>query len=215
MSGPRLKLIVDREVGPGLSPFDALLAAAEHDPDAAEGLALGYAALARDEREALVGAVLEDAEASGRSPATTLALLLSVEEDRFLARDIAAALVDAGFGERPGLERDVGWAWGGREEGGVAVARHLHGAFIEVACLGWRGGELEAPRVEPIARHERLDDVRRRVGVPDSADLLAFDDALDRLAAQLWRLRRARGSLPERLRAIAHLFAVPYRSPLG
>ncbi len=214
MGGPRLKLIVDRVEASGQSPFDALVAAADEDAQAAEALALGYAALERDEREAILAAVVCDAEVNGRSPATTLALLLSVEEDRFLARDIAAALVDAGFGERPGFERDVGWAWGGGEEGGVAVARQLHGAFLEVACLSWRNGELEPPRVEPIARHERLDEVRRRIGVPESADLLAFDDALDRLAAQLWRLRRARGSLPERLRAIAHLFAIPYRSPL-
>ncbi|HEY8428164.1 MAG TPA: hypothetical protein VIL20_07310 [Sandaracinaceae bacterium] len=218
MAGPRLELIVGGEAG-AKTPFDALLAAAEEDPEAAEALALGYAELSREERAAIVDAVVRDAEAGGRSPSTALALLLAVEEDRHVARDIAAALVDAGFGAAPepakgAIARDLGWAWGGRDEGGIAIVRHLHGLFIEVACVGWRGGELEPPRVEPIARGEHLDEVRRRIGVPESADRLAFDDAIDRLAAQLWRIRRARGALPERLRALAHLFAVPYQSPL-
>jgi hypothetical protein len=207
VDGTSLKL-VPRSEQTRESPFDALLRAVEQDPHAAEGLALAYAAMRFEEREALVSTVVRDAEAAGRSPAPALALLLAVEEDRMLARLIAAALVDAG--PMPSRrEGDGGWAWGGDVEGGVAVARHLHGSFVEVLSVTWEGGAIRGLRTEPLAQHERISDVRRRLGVPEAAESLGLREAIDRLAQALWRTRREGGALPEGLHRLADLFG-PY-----
>lgn len=192
----------------GESPFDALLRAAERDAQAAEGLALGYANLHPEERGALVDTIISDAQAAGRSPAATLALLLGVEVDRELARHITVALMDAGPGDlAERRRRDRGWAWGAEDEGGVALARHLHGEFVEVLSVVWSEGAI-AFRAEPLATHEALADVKLRLGVPDGAEALGLDAAVDRLAEALWRARR-RGPLPDTLRGLADLFE-PY-----
>lgn len=194
--------------GPPESPFDALLRAAERDAQAAEGLALGYANLYPEERSALLETIVRDAHAAGRSPAATLALLLGVEVDRELARSITTALMDAGPGDlAERRRRDLGWAWGGEAAGGVAVARHLHGAFVEVLCVSWTDETISVSS-EPLATHEALSGVRAKLGVPETADSLSLDLAIDRLAEVLWRARR-RGPLPDALSGLADLFE-PY-----
>ncbi len=188
------------------SPFDALLVAAEHDPEAAEGLAQAYGALSLDQRRALIESVVADVGAAGRSPTAPLALMLAVEGDRELARSIANALVEAGARHRA---RHSAWSWGSDSDGGIAVARPLTNDELEVVALEWRGGELSSVRRETLIRRDALDAARAKLGVPDAAAVLGLDDAVDRLAECLWRSRVRRGSLPEDLRALAHLFA-PY-----
>ncbi len=184
------------------SPFDALLHAAERDPEAAEGLALGYAALSLQERQYLIETLVGDAH---RPAAYVLALLLSVEEDAQLAQRIAGALCS----DAPARSgRDAGWAWGGKDDGGIAIARHLHGVFVEVFCVRWQGGEIST-KCEPPTPQDRLADVHRGLGVPESAERLQMPVAIDRLAETLWRARRERGQLPEALRDLADLFG-PY-----
>jgi hypothetical protein len=192
----------------GETPFDALLRAAERDAQAAEGLALGYANLHPEERSALVETIVRDAQTAGRSPAATLALLLGVEVDRELARHITVALMDAGPGDLAERRRkDAGWAWGAEREGGVAVARHLHGEFVEVLSVTWTDAAISV-HAEPLATHEAISGVRARLGVPEAAETLSLDEAIDRLAEALWRARR-RGPLPETLTGLADLFE-PY-----
>jgi hypothetical protein len=199
-----LKLVSD---GEGESPFDALLAAAERDPSAAEGLALAYASLGPDERAALLETIVHDARSTQRSPSSSLALLLAVEDEPRLAERIAAALREHGTAHLARSRPDAAWAWGGDGEGGVVLARHLHGAFVEVFGVRWSGGAFEL-RTEPLASAEQLAQVRARLGVPEHADALGPDDAVDRLASVLWRARR-RGPLPEALRRLEDLFQ-PY-----
>ena len=190
----------------GESPFDALMRAAEQDAEAAEGFALAYASMPREERAKLVDTVIADAEAAGRSPAGPLMLLLAVEEELDLAKGIANALLAS----EPKLARrgiDAGWVWGAETEGGVAVVRHLHGGFVELLRVGWEGTDVEGDSV-PLAHEEELPDRRRALGVPQKAERVPLERAIDRLTEQLWRVRRRGGDLPERLRAYADLFRV-------
>ncbi|HJL19655.1 MAG TPA: hypothetical protein RMH99_28590 [Sandaracinaceae bacterium LLY-WYZ-13_1] len=187
------------------SPFDALLRAAEHDPDAARGLALAYAAMSPAEREALIATVVVDAEAAGRSPAPVLALLLSVEDEPALSDRIAGAMLaleDAALGAP---RHDAGWIWGDDRRGGVVTARHLHGDFVELSRVRWADGAVDVER-EPLARAEDPAALRRRMGVPEEATVVALEHAVARLAEALWRERVRRGALPEGLRPIADLF---------
>ncbi len=206
MARPPLELVWTRYASANQSPFDALLVAAEEDAEAAEGLALAYAALDHDARSALFTSVVRDAEDAGRSPAGPLALLLAVEEDRALAERIARALSDAS--PPPGRARGAGWTWGSSEEGGIALASE-GAAAIALFGVTWEGARLRALRAGPVAKGQ-LEEGRRRLGVPESAETIPLDAAIDRLASQLWRARRASGPLPEDLRALAGLFA-PYR----
>ena len=209
MSDRKLELVWSRGGAPEESPFDALLRAADEDPEAAEGFALAYAAMGRVERERLIDTVVRDAQAAARSPAGPLMLLLAVEEEHELASHIAGALLALGeetLGRR-GL--DAGWVWGGELAGGVALARHLHGGFVELLRVGWSDGRLEVES-EPLAHERELAEVRRRAGVPTDADQVPLERAIDRLAETLWRVRRRGDPWPERLRAFADLFA-PYR----
>jgi hypothetical protein len=201
---PSLELVEGGARG-AQSPFDALLQAAESDPQAAEGLALAYASMARDEREKLLSTVIADARGAARSPAGPLALLLSVEEDPRLAEAIAVALLEADDGALGGGSPDAGWIWGDEDDGGVAVVRRLHGGFVEVLRVAWAGGALDVER-EPLARSDDLWAVRRRTGVPDAADRVGLDHAVVHLAEVLWRERLRRGSLPGQLRPFADLF---------
>lgn len=204
MSRPSLELVRRRDAGK--SPFDALLVAAEHDPEAAEGLALAYASLDQEQRRALVASVVRDAGDAGRSPAHALALLLAVEKDRELAGRIAAAIASATAPSAS--DGGIGWAWGSTRDGGVALAVGAESPW-RLARVTWRAGCVDGTSAEPRCG-ETLDQARSRLGVPESADALALDAAVDLLAEQLWRARRTHGSLPPSLRALAHLF-VPYR----
>jgi hypothetical protein len=58
-------------------------------------------------------------------------------------------------------------------------------------------------------RREQLMAARQKLGVPDAAESMGVDHAIDRLAERLWRARVKRGSLPENVRALASFFA-PY-----
>lgn len=205
MAPPRLELVWTRYEDAGQSPFDALLALADRDAEAAEGLALAYAALERDERDALVASVVRDAEVAGRSPARPLALLLAVEKDEELAERIARALADV---DRPGRARGTGWTWGSVERGGVALAREA-GPALALVAVRWSGGQLEVLQPAPVGR-DQLEEGRLRLGVPESAETRSLDAAVDRLAEQLWRARLANGPLPTGLSALTAFFA-PYR----
>lgn len=207
MNRPRLELVWTRYANGAESPFDALLDAAERDAEAAEGLALAYAALDRDERDALYASVLRDAEDRDRSPAGILALLLAVEEDEELANRMARAILGA---VRPACEsgRALGWAWGSTDEGGVAFAGPPRGDRLPLSSVRWQGEHFEVVTAEPVAGHQ-LEEGRRRLALAESAEAMAFDEAVDLLAAQLWRARRTFGPLPESLRAIVRVLT-PY-----
>ena len=134
------------------------------------------------------------------------AVFLAVEEELDLAKGIANALLAS----EPKLARrgiDAGWVWGAETEGGVAVVRHLHGGFVELLRVGWEGTDVEVDSV-PLAHEEELPDRRRALGVPQKAERVPLERAIDRLTEQLWRVRRRGGDLPERLRAYADLFRV-------
>ncbi len=223
MSNPRLHPTADgspsSERGPGLpraahpcyvervsgsTPYDALLQAAERDAEAAEGLASAYARLAPAERRALLATVVEDSAAAGRSPVAVLTLLLSVEPEPSLVRAIAERLMQEGvcLHHAPA----GAWTWGGDDDGGVALVRWAQHRCHEVVLVSWRAGALEWTRVNRLAHDEPAADAASRAGVPEGAEPVAWDAALDRLAARLWELRRRQGALPKRLRPLAGLF---------
>lgn len=203
MRPPRLELVKSRDAGDE-SPFEALLALADRDAEAAEGLALAYAALERHDRDALVASVVHDARRAGRSPAGPLALLLAVEPDRELAETIARALAEL---EPPGRARGTGWIWGSEEEGGVALAREA-GPSLTLLGVRWRGAAIDVSRPEPV-RCDALERGREMLEVPTSAEMCSLDAAIDRLAERLWRTCRDHGPLPAELRALV-AFLAPY-----
>lgn len=197
---PKLEL-----VGSPGTPFDALLSAAESDPAIAEGFALAYASMERDDRLRLLATIIADARDAGRSPAGPLALILAVEDDASLAEDIARALRETGDASLGPAADDAGWIWGSDKAGGVAVARSLHGGFVEVRRVAWEDGELHVYQ-EPLARSDEVLEMRRRNGVPDEALRVGLDQAVTYLAEVLWHTRLVRGSLPSQLRGFADLF---------
>jgi hypothetical protein len=208
VSGP-LKLVWNREgVGAApidASPFAALLRAAEHDAEAAEGLALAYAALAPDERARLVATVIEDSSESGRSPTAVLALLLGIEDVPELAAMLASALCDAASRELVRRGGDAGWSWGGERDGGVAIARQREDGLLDLVCVRWLDGDLDA-HARALVRREELAEAHEHLGIPEAAERVEARAAIDRLAEVLWRARRTRGGLPETLRGLADLF---------
>ncbi len=187
------------------SPFEALVVAAEHDAEAAAGLAQAYVALEPEARRALVESIVEDARETGRAPAAALAILLAVEDNRDSAHSIAVALLESHDAPRA----DAAWGWGGAEEGGLAILWPVFPGSGELVVLGWRGGALSGVGRAPVGDRADLPAMRAELGVPDAAEAIGVDEAVDRLAEQIWRARREHGPLPDDLRALAPLFA-PY-----
>lgn len=178
------------------TPFDALVRSAETDPEAAAGLALAYADLSVEARCALLEVLEGSAPSPGR--AQVLALLLGVEDAPELAERIASAM-------DPGEPvDDEAFTWGDADAGGVALVRGLHGAFVEGIAVRWEGAEVSF-RAVPLARAEATTQTRRKLGVPADAEDLHPSAAIDRLTERLWWVRRATGSLPDRLRPLADL----------
>jgi hypothetical protein len=198
---PPLKVVWSR--APRSSPFDALLEAAAYDAEAAEGLVEAYGALPEAERRALVDTVITDSRAAGRSPAPTLTLFLSAETSPSLIGVLAQALLR----EHETTSADVyqAWTWGSERDGGVALTRRGP-AGPELVRVSWQAGELEGARVSALGQAEMTDHEARTLGLPDGADAVEWDAAVDRLAARLWHERLRQGSLPERLRPLAELF---------
>ncbi len=182
------------------SPFDALLRTARTDPEAAAGLVLAYADLDEAARDKLLGLMIAEG-----ARADVLALMLGVEESPALAARIATALRDGDGDPSPRRPtRDLGYAWGSRDDGGAALVRELHGGFVEGVAVRWSGDDVHVETV-PLARADEADALRRRLKVPMAAGRVSLAQATDRLAEGLWRLRQRTGSLPEALRPVADL----------
>jgi hypothetical protein len=190
-----------------VDPFAALLAAAVEHPTAAQGLALAYAALDREQRLALLDAVLADAHDAEMCPSGVLASLLAVEDDVELARYIAAAISASGGA---GLRCDAtsrALLAGDASEGAALLARPLHGRFVELLGLGWnREQGVVHTLFEPLASADDLQ--RLSQGFPGGWQLeeipVAF--AMDVIAPALWHHRRLTGELPQVLTRFADLF---------
>jgi hypothetical protein len=188
-------------------PFAALLRAAVEDADAAQGLALAYAALPRAQREQLIDAVVDDADEEGICVSEVLASLLSVEDDAQVARRIASSISAAGGVGLATREPCRAMLAGDTTEGSLLLTRPLHGNFAEVLGLSWRDGEgIVHSFFEPLvratdARHsaERL----RHAGQMEEAPP-AF--AVDVVTPVLWGHRRKHGDLPEVVAHFADLF---------
>lgn len=199
MSDRRLELVWDAQTD--MSPFDTLLVAAGRDPEAASGLALAYADMPVAAREKLIEAIQHDPNA--------LALLLGVERDPILARTLADAL--RASSAQPSEERDVAFAWGDGQSGGVGIVRQLHGGFVDTLRVSWTPDAVEA-QVLPIGRVEDIVALRRRAAVPETARRVPHEHAIDALSETLWRHHRAGRAIPGDVQAFADLFT-PARRP--
>ena len=196
----RLTLVWDG-MGDEGTPFAALVRSAQEDPDVASGLAIAYSEMSLEARGKLLDALDEEEEETGGA----LALLLGVEEHPELAARIAAALR-----ERPwpaAVERrDAAFAWGGLDEGGVGVVRHLHGDFVDLLRVSWRGEALEA-EASPVSSGADLESLRPSLGIPPDAEPVPFAHGVDTLTQVLWRARRAGAEIPTAVHAFAGLFS--------
>jgi hypothetical protein len=184
-------------------PFDALVAAAADDADAALALAATYARAPRPARVSLLDAIRAGAAAEGVSPIGPLAALLAVEVDL----EVAAQIRDALFTSQPhmGLAPETtptALMTGDLEDGAVILSRPLYGPFVDVVAVVWERGRVIRTRIEPLLRHDAIEEVS--TALPD-ASLLAVTDyhrAQRRLTEVLWRhLRDAGGALPASLAA--------------
>lgn len=190
------------------SPFDALLEAVERDAEAAAGLTSAYASLAPSQRRVLVEAIRMDCEAAGRSPASPLTLLLSVEHDPEIAILLAETLLDDAEAPLPGVP-GVGWVWGSEENGGIALAPGGPASPHAGVFITFSRGALQSFRVTDLALDAVLD-------VPASAEPIEWALAVDRLAAGLWRARLRDGSLPAELAPLASVLGPrSAAAPLG
>ncbi|MFK7992074.1 MAG: hypothetical protein AB8I08_39010 [Sandaracinaceae bacterium] len=203
MGDGHLELVWSRVRGGPEGALLALMDAAEQDPVAAEGLMAAYSQMAERERGRLVETIIADGRAAGRPVGGTLALLLGAEPNPDLARAIARGL-DATVA-RP--EFDRGWCWGDKAAGGTLMVRHLHGAFVEALSVTWDGNQLHADGDRLSAFEESR--VRQHHGVPPDAKPIRMEEAVDRIAGAVWRVRRGGGSLPSVLRGFAHVFGPP------
>lgn len=199
MTDRRLELVWDAQ-SDVRTPFDALLAAAGRDPEAAAGLTLAYAEMPRAAREKLIEAIRGDVAA--------LVWLLGVEREPALAQAIADAL--RASTAQPSSGRDVAFGWVDGSSGGVAIVRHLHGDFVDAIRVSWSVDALDA-EVLPIGRGDDLDALRRRAGIPDAARRVPREHAVDALTEALWRHHRAGRPIPEAIAPFADLFTPPRR----
>jgi hypothetical protein len=188
-------------------PFAMLLAAAVESPQAAQGLALAYAALDREQRRSLVDAVLDDARPSGVSASAVLAPLLAVESDVDLARYVASAMSASGGA---GLRCDASCRAllaGDAVDGAALLARPLHGRFVEVLGLSWRRDQgIVDTLFEPIATSADLNRHAQALSHPGTLEESPAAFAVDVIAAALWQHRRLHGTLPDLVTRFADLF---------
>ncbi|MCA9605544.1 MAG: hypothetical protein KC619_08110 [Myxococcales bacterium] len=199
MTDRHLELVWDAESA--TTPFEVLIAAAGRDPEAAAGLALAYADMPAPAREKLV-------ESIASSP-NALLLLLGVERDPELARKIAEALQASAA--QPSEDRDVAFAWGDGQHGGVGIVRHLHGDFVDTLRVSWTPTDVEA-QVLPIGRADDIEALRTRAAVPDDARRVPREIAVDAMTEALWRHHRAGRAIPPDVQPFAELFS-PTRRP--
>lgn len=189
-------------------PFAALLARANQDPDAARGLALGYAEHRPEERHDLVRSVVADARAEGISPARILAHLLSVEDDAGLARSIADTIRAEGEEALAPAEGPAGYVAGNTVHGAAALVQPLYGPFVELGGIVWRQGQLSHTVFEPLAH---VDDVVEWVRGLDPAlefEATALRTAAHAAAARLWPHFRAGGASSPGFERLAGLFFI-------
>lgn len=190
------------------NPFAAYLATASRDPRAAEGLAAAYAALSREARLQLIDTVQSDAATENLDAAPLLAILLGVERDVELAREIASAIsATGGRGLKP-TRHFRAFLAGDEYEGAAILARALHSGFVDLLLLSWtRDRGLTHISREEFARDD--EDVMERAATLDTRVRLeqipgAF--AIDVVAPALWNHRRVHGELPAVLADFADLF---------
>lgn len=196
----RLRLVWDG-MGDEGTPFAALVRAAQEDPDVASGLAIAYSEMPLEARSKLLDALDEEEDTGG-----ALALLLGVEEHPELAERIASALRERPQWPAVAERRDAAFTWGGLPEGGIGVVRHLHGEFVDLLRVSWRGDALEA-EASPVSSGVDLEALRTKVGIPADAEPIPFEHAVDSLTQVLWRARQAGGEMPPAVHAFAELFS--------
>lgn len=189
---------------PDAHPFDALLRQVPDDPTAAAALVQAYDELGETERDALVDAVLKDTQGEEHAGAA-IALLLSVEEESERASRLAVALGASQPRADEGPARR-GYAWGGHDEGGLVIVRERTELFVDALRVAWKG---EAPlEVKGITGHLANENATllERFDLPLSAEEIAYERAVDRLARLLWQRQRAGDHLPPELAAFVDLF---------
>lgn len=188
--------------------FGALLVAATDEPDAANGLALAYAALSPPQRRDLIPAVVADARAEGVCPSLLLASLLGVEQNADIARLIAEAIGEARSSELQPAAPTRALMAGDAQEGGALLIRPLHGHFVEVLALAWNPhtGVTHA-RAESLVATAEADTVARHLpgGLRLEDTPVAF--AVDTLTGALWHHRQLHGSLPDDVAQFAEIFS--------
>ncbi|MGD8861726.1 MAG: hypothetical protein PVI30_17075 [Myxococcales bacterium] len=188
-------------------PFAALLRAAVDDAQAAQGLALAYAALPRAQREELVDAVVDDAHDEGICASQVLASLLSVEDDAHVARRIASCISAAGGAGLATREPCRAMLAGDEAEGSLLLTRPLHGNFAEVLGLSWRRGEgIVYSFFEPLVRTDDAPGSAERLRHADALEEAPPAFAVDVVTPVLWSHRRRHGDLPEVVAHFADLF---------
>ncbi len=185
-------------------PFDALVAAAVDDAEAALALAATYGRAPEQARAAFIDAVREGAAAEGVSAVGPLVALLSVESDPALAARIRDVLFADGQHREmtPELRTPAAWMGGDGETGAVVLSRPLYGPFVDVVAVVWEQGRVIRTRVEPLLRFDAIE--RVSMALPDASSLEAtgYARARRRLVEVLWRhLRNDGGALPSSLAA--------------
>jgi hypothetical protein len=206
-----------KDGGRAQEPFAALLKAAVEDAQAAQGLALAYAALDTPDRMQLIDAVVNDAEGEGIHAPAVLASMLAVEEDAAVARHIASSMSAGGGAGLTCVESCRAMLEGDEREGRAVLARPLHGHFVELLGLRWEQGRGIVKSIfEPLAHGDELADKahaleddrdprpEKRAGARLEAMPLSF--VVDVVTPVLWHHRRLHGSLPDVVARFADLF---------
>ena len=185
-SGPRIAHARRRDDG-----FARLLKATESDGRSLASLGMAYAGFPCDAREALIEAVLRDTD----HPADILAVFLAVEDEPRLAQRLAELLSVHPRGPRA----ESGAAFQQTSDGlEVTLIRPLHGAFAEIMRIRWNDCGLLGIEVESIIHLKELEPLPR----------IPLSNALDRVAAPLWRHLRNGGAVPEGAERFAGLFSL-------
>lgn len=197
--------------GRAREPFAALLKAAVEDAQAAQGLALAYAALEAPERMRLIDAVIADATAEQISASAVLASLLAVEESAEIARHIASAMSAAGAVGLTCVEPCRAMLCGDEESGRALLARPLHGHFVELLGLRWEAGRgIVESMFEPLAHAQDVDTKAKQLDAGDGAasglETMPLSFVVDVVTPVLWHHRRMHGELPPVVARFADLF---------
>jgi len=170
---------------PRSGPFASLLRQIPHDECALDGLAFAYCELPEGARQALVRAVLQDAN----DPAQALLALFAVEQEPMLQRRIAGYIQKHARIDRSALLE------GTEAEGDARLIERVPGLRSESLRITWKRSQIRTIEIESRMR-SKFD-----------GPAVPVATAVDRLLPLLWRHIRTGGELPEGVERFAGFFS--------